>query len=156
MDNDSREYILQLEWKLNQLKIDILKTKAEIDERNTVLVSKQEHVENLLKLLEVEGVQIDRTSLDGIIPVSLAEIVLKVLKDNGQPMSYKDIAATVAATGHKVPGQNPPATIVALLHRKKEMFTRRGSGIWGLVEWGIDTPKKASKGKRKRRSRKKA
>lgn len=154
MENQSREYIHHLEWKLEQLKSEIVKTKLEIDERNTILADKQQQVEHVLKLLESEGVPVDRTELDGIIPVSLSEILVKILRAKKKPMHYKDIAAAVIETGHKIPGQNPPATIIALLHRKKEDFVRLDSGIWGLKEWGINAAKNNPKPKKKRRTRK--
>lgn len=154
MENNSHEYIQHLNWKIERLKSEILKTKNEIEERNNRLADKQQQVELVLKLLESEGVQIDRTELDGIIPVSLGEVIMKVLKTNRKPMHYKDIAAAVLESGHKVAGQNPPATIIALLHRKKEDFVRLGSGIWGLKEWGINAPKNNRRPKKKRRARK--
>jgi hypothetical protein len=155
MEIESQEYIHHLRWKLERLKSEIMKTKFEIEERNSLLADKQQQVEHVLKLLESEGVQIDRTELDGIIPVSLGEVIKKILKTKKKPMHYKDIAAAVLETGHKIPGQNPPATIIALLHRKKDEFARLDSGIWGLTEWNINVQKKTRKTKRKRHTKKK-
>lgn len=155
MEYKSQEYVQQLHWKLDTLKSEIQKTQAEIEERNLVVGEKQQQVEHVLKLLEAEGVKIDRTDLDGIIPVSLAEVVAKILRDSGEPMHYKKIAEAVQETGRKVPGQNPPATIIALLHRKKDEFVRLDAGVWALKEWG-KTPQVKRKRKRAKRARKKS
>lgn len=159
MEIKIQEFVQQLDWKLEQLKTEILKTQTEIEERNRLLADKQQQVEHVLKLLESEGVQIDRTKLDGIIPVSLSEIIMKVLKTHKKPMHYKDIAAAVLETGHKVTGQNPSATMIALLHRRKDDFVRYDEGVWGLKEWNLTVRavmgqkrKKTRRVKRKRRS----
>lgn len=152
MENKNQELISQLKWKLDQLKSEIQKNQIEIEQRTAIVAEKQEQVERLLKVLEVEGVKIDRTDLDGIIPVSLSEIIIKILKDKGEPMHYKQITEAVTQSGHRVQGQNPPATIIALLHRKKEDFVRVGEGLWALKEWGVSIQKKAVKRKKKRRT----
>ncbi len=154
MENKSQELIEQLQWKLDQLKSEIQKNQLEIEHRTSVVAEKQEQVERLLKVLEAEGVKIDRTELDGIIPVSLAEIVSKVLRDNGEPMHYKEIARVIQESGRKIPGQNPPATIIALLHRKKDEFERLDAGIWALKEWGKTPKPKKVKRRKTRRSKK--
>jgi len=156
MEYKSQEYVQQLHWKLDTLKSEIQKTQTEIEEKSAVVGEKQQQVEHVLKLLEAEGVKIDRTELDGIIPVSLSEVVTKILRDNGEPMHYKKIAEAIQATGRKIAGQNPPATIIALLHRKKGEFVRLDEGVWGLQEWGKTPQAKKTKRKKTRRARKKS
>ncbi len=155
MEYKSQEYVQQLQWKLDTLKSEIQKTQAEIEEKSAVVGEKQQQVEHVLKLLDAEGVKIDRTELDGIIPVSLSEVAAKILRDSGEPMHYKKIAAAIQGTGRRIAGQNPPATIIALLHRKKDEFVRLDSGVWGLKEWGkTPQPKKANRKKARRGRRK--
>jgi hypothetical protein len=156
MEYKSQEYVQQLHWKLDTLKTEIQKSQAEIEERNAIVGEKQQQVEHVLKLLEAEGVKIDRTDLDGIIPVSLSEVVAKILRDRGEAMHYKKIAEAVQETGRKIAGQNPPATIIALLHRKKDEFVRLDEGVWGLKEWGKTPQAKKAKRKKVRRVRKKS
>lgn len=154
MENNSQELVAQLRLKLDQLKAEIQKTQREIEQKTLVVAEKQDQVEHVLKLLEAEGVVIDRTELDGIIPVSLSEIVSKVLRENGQPMHYKKILEAVQESGRKIAGQNPSATIIALLHRRKDEFVRIDEGIWGLTEWGV-AEKKAIRRRKSKRGRKK-
>ena len=147
-------YREQLRWKLEQLKEEIIRTQVDIQQKQEFVSQKQDQVEHVLKLLELEGEHIDRTELDGIIPVSLAELVSKILRQQKKPMHYKDITNTIQATNHKIPGQKPEATVIALLHRKKATFARLGPGEWGLKEWGFVAKDEMATGQ-KRRKRKK-
>lgn len=153
MDNSEQTYRERLGWKLEQLKAEIRGTQKEIQEKTETIKAKQEQVEHVLKLLEAEGIPIDRTELDGIIPIPLSEIAAKILRNHKTPMHYKELTEAIQETGHKIQGQNPAATVIALLHRKKDEFVRLDSGVWGLKEWGSAPQELVSRGRKKRRRR---
>ena len=50
----------------------------------------------------------------------------------GVSMHRKDILATMEATGIYVSGQDPAATLGAILSRNSSDFESQGNGIWGL------------------------
>src|SRR5262249_50966767 len=124
--------------RLDQLKSDIQLAQREIEDRQALVKDKQEQVEHVISLLNAEGVSIDRTDLGGTVPVSLAEVLVKVMSGQARrPLHYKALTQLVEDTGYKIGGQNPQATVIALLHRKSDQFVRLGQGTWGLVEWGL-------------------
>lgn len=143
-----------LQNKLDHLKAEIKLAQNEIEEKECIVEHRQEQLEHVIKLLEAEGVQVDRTKLDGTVPVTLAEVIATVLRARGpQAMHYKEITELVQQAGHKILGQNPHATIIALLHRKKDQFARLAPGIWGLAEWGL--PSRVLRTDKRRKTRRK-
>jgi hypothetical protein len=155
MTDDVINYKDQLHWKLEQLKGEIGRAQSEIQQKQEFVSQKQDQVEHVLKLLELEGEHIDRTELDGIMPVSLVEVASKILGQQKKSMHYKDLTDAIQHTKHKIPGRSPEATVIALLHRKKDIFQRLGPGEWGLKEWGLAPKEVPEQKKRKRRARRK-
>jgi len=141
-----------LQTKLTQLKAEIKLAQMEIEDKQLIVQNKQEQIEHVIRLLDAEGVHIDRTELDGTVPVSLAEVLVKVMHDQGaRPLHYKTLTKLAEQAGYKIAGQNPQATVIALLHRKKDQFARLDQGMWGLVEWNL--PSSVSRPQKRRKSR---
>jgi len=136
--------------RLDELKAEITLAQQDLEVRKVALEQKREQVESILTLLDAEGTHIERAGLHGILPVSIADVAAKVLREARGPLHYKELLERIGRDGFRVPGQNPSASLIALLHRKREVFARHGSGIWGLAEWGT-APKVVVKDARRRR-----
>jgi hypothetical protein len=131
-----------LKERLEALKVEIAGAQARMAELSAHIAGKQGQVEHILDLLRSEGVAIDRTDLLGIIPVSLAEVVSKILRETGGPLHYKELAGRVEDAGFRIQGKNPDATLLALLHRYPDGFATPERGMWALSEWNL--PKKTA------------
>ncbi len=149
---EKQGFIDSLQAKLETLKTEIEQAQADIEQKSTVVNHKREQVEYILKLLEAEGIIIERAKLHGTVSVSLGEMAIAVLRQNSRPMHYAELTEQIQKTGFKISGKSPQATLLAFLHRKQDLFTRFEPGIWGLKEWPMSS--NPTKTKRKRKLRK--
>jgi hypothetical protein len=147
--NGKLEFSEALQDRLGSLKAEISEAQARVREWSSVIAQKQVQVEHILDLLRAEGVSIDRTDLFGVLPVSLSEVASKVLRQHGSPLHYKELTRRVEATGFKIQGLNPEATLLALLHRTGDQFSRTGRGIWALKEWNVGIEASPRKSRRR-------
>ena len=148
-DSAFKEVLLK---RLEDLKTEIGLAQKDIELRSAGIERKRVQVESILSLLDAEGTHIDRASLHGILPVSVVDVVTKVLRENRQPLHYKELLQRIEEEGFRVQGQNPSASLIALLHRRADVFARHGGGVWGLSEWGpgpVRAPKTRRREKRK-------
>lgn len=150
MDSD---YVSVLRKKLGYLKEEKSKKHNEIKQLLSEIEVLQKSADNIIELLNVEGVLIDSNDLVGLIQESIADIAYDYFNSGNdkKPLHYQDIYNGILSSGKFLPGKNPAANLLTHMSRDKR-FIRVSSGTYGLSEWGIQVPKKISRKKSKRKS----
>ncbi len=149
------EYVSILQKKLAGLKDEKNRKSDEIKRLLSEIDVLQNSAENIVELLRVEGVDVDRDDLKGLIQQPISDLAHDYLKsiNSKKPMHYTDIFNGVLSSGKSIPGKNPAANLLTHMSRD-ERFVRISSGTYGLKEWGIQVPKIHKRKKRKHKSNK--
>ena len=147
------EYISVLKTKLTSLNVEKNEKHNEIKQLLSEIEVIQNSVNNIVELLNAEGISIENINLEGLVQESIADSAYYFLKQKNEktPIHYQDIYTGILSLGKFVPGKNPAANLLTHISRDKR-FVRPTSGTYGLSEWGIQVPPK----KRRKNSKSKS
>jgi len=148
-----QEYIENLKWRLQEIEKEITELQNEIQEKFILVDNKQAQAQNLIMLLESEGVDYKQSSDLRITNNAISEIVYKFMseQETHTPLHYADITKKLMGRGIFIPGKNPPSNLLSNINRDVR-FIRTAPGTYGLKEWGL---KALPSRKRKTRKKKK-
>jgi hypothetical protein len=149
---ENNTYITALRERLDSLRDGIERRKKRVRTLLEEIASQEEQVGHILQLLTAEGVSPDSVEVQGLQPLSVADMAYEVLsrREDQEPAHYRQLAGEIMSEGKLIPGKNPAANLIAHLGRD-DRFVRTGRGIYGLAEWGL----KAAPSRKRRRSRRK-
>jgi len=133
-----QEYIRNLNWRLQELKISILEIQKKIQDLFNEVELKQDQAKFLIMLLKAEGVDIQDPDLASLTNISISDIVFDLLDkdDSKSPMHYIELTKSILSKGILIPGKNPSSNLLAHINRD-ERFVRTASGTYGLRKWGL-------------------
>lgn len=143
------DYLNTLEWRLENLKKEILDHQESIQSIYEQINIKQEQIKNITQLLAAEGITFNDPELAKITDMPIADLAYEFLKNDQdqKPYHYSVITKNLLSQGALIPGKNPAANLLTHISRD-DRFVRTASGTYGLVEHGH---KPAPKSKRKRK-----
>lgn len=141
-----------LQVKRGQVLADIERLGREASDITARLGAMEAQLRNLNELLALEGhpaaEPLGSSELGlrrGSTSRRFLDAAWEVLKQTGKPLHYRELADRLITEGIAIPGQDPPANLIAHMARDGRFGRAAGRGVYGLSEWS--TVKAASKGR---------
>ncbi len=131
--NNSDQYINSLRAKVEELQNEILEDKKKVRHLLGSINAREEQVEYIRKLLEAEGVTLNRKELSDTLFKSVSDMAFEVLSKQKEntPIHYRELSEMIMAEGKLIPGKDPAANLIAHLGRD-DRFVRTAPGTYAL------------------------
>lgn len=145
-------YVEALETKLSEIKGEISELQSKIKDLFGQIEQRQKQADNIVSLLEIEGVSCDEEQRVLLGQISVPDLAFNYLAGLAKqtPVHYREIAKQLLSQGTLIPGKDPDANLLAQISRDGR-FVRVAPGTYGLVQWGISPALKKTKKKSRRR-----
>lgn len=150
MNNDN--YVFELKNKLSLIQDEISQLQINVKDSLEKVEEQQKAAEHIVRLLEIEGVDIGNSQIADFINKSYSDLAYELLQNSDlkEPQHYRDIYNAFLSKGIPVSGKDPAANLLTHISRD-ERFVRVAPGTYGLKEWGLETVKKKTTRKRRKR-----
>ena len=112
----------------------------------------QKAAEHIVRLLEIEGVDIVNSRVAAFINKSYSDFAYEFLNNSDikKPLHYRDLYNDFLSKGIPVSGKDPAANLLTHISRD-ERFVRVAPGTYGLKAWGLEPVKKKATIKRRKK-----
>ena len=144
-------FINELKNKLEIIQKEIAELQTDVRDKLRVIEEKQKSAEYIIKLLAIEGANLQDNNFADIISKSIADIAYEELIEdtNKNPIHYRDLYNRIISKGIPISGKDPEANLLTHISRDTR-FVRVSSGTYGLSEWGLIPMSKRNRRKKKR------
>lgn len=132
-------YVQTLQKKREEVLAEVRKLRAEMSELGARAASKENQLKNIEDLLSLEGEPIDQDQA-GVQEAAhsgskFIEHAYRLLEKAAKPMHYRELAELITGDGAYIPGQDPPANLLAHMSRDARFGRTRSRGVYGLADW---------------------
>lgn len=132
-------YVQTLQKKRDEVLSEVRKLRAEMSELGARVASKENQLKNIEDLLSLEGESVDQDQA-GVQEAAhsgskFIEHAHRLLAEAAKPMHYRELAELLTRDGAYIPGQDPPANLLAHMSRDARFGRTRSRGVYGLSDW---------------------